>query len=59
MISTLRVPVQQSGTMGVTTQWRGPIQLRVLWSIKLGMEQASRNEGKLLNDADLATDDDD
>lgn len=57
--STLKVPAQQFGTMGVTTQWGVGLEARTMASIMLGIEQASKNEGTMLTDADLATDDDD
>jgi len=40
--------------MGVRIDWRGPLKVRVMWSVMLGIDQARRNEGTLLEDADLA-----
>lgn len=57
--STLRVPTRLATTLGIPTQWHGALEILVMWSIMLGIEQAKRNEGTFLDDADLATDDDD
>lgn len=58
--STLNVPMTQSSTMGVSTQWTEPVKLvQINESIMLGIEQARKNEGTFLDDDDLAADDDD
>lgn len=57
--STLAVRIEQFGTMSVPTQWGIDAQARIMASIMLGIEQAGRNEGTMLDDADLTSDDDD
>ena len=57
--STLAVRVQQFGTMDVPIVWGPSAASRVMASIMLGIEQASRNEGTILSDTDLETDEDD
>ena len=48
--TTFAVPVKRFGTMDVPTEW-------VTESMLLGIQQAKRNEGTLLTEADLADDD--
>lgn len=55
--STFDVPVAQSGTTAMPMQVFD-LEARFLWSVMLGIEQARRNEGTFLTDADLAQDDD-
>ena len=57
--STLAVQVERFGTLSVRPQWGLPAEARIIASIMVGIEQARRNEGTLLGDKDLATDDDD
>lgn len=56
-ISTLEVPVRHFGTAHVPVQVFD-LRARIMASVMIGIEQAKRNEGTLLTDADLAKDDD-
>ena len=54
---TLGVPLSWSETPTIKVEWDYRLQ-EILDSIMRGIAQAARSEGRLLNDADLATDDD-
>ena len=57
--STARVPIVEFGTMGIATNWLGFLEIRTMWSIMLGIHQAKNNEGRILEDSELHSDDDD
>lgn len=58
--ATSNVEIQRFGTeQWGRLQWGLPAQAHIVASIMLGIEQAKKNQGTLLEDADLATDDDD
>ena len=55
--STFEVPFERSGTTAMPMHVFD-LGTRILLSVLLGIEQARRNEGTFLTDADLAQDDD-
>lgn len=57
-VATYPIGIKVSGTMEVKPQWGFGAEIIAWASIMLGIEQAKRNEGTFLDDADLATDDD-
>ena len=48
----------QIDTGKVKLQWERLSESRILASIRLGIEDARQNRGKMFSDTDLATDDD-
>ncbi len=56
--NTAVVPIQWSPALGEPVEWDYRLQ-EVLDSIKRGIEEARRGEGRELGESDLATDDDD
>ena len=56
--TTIAAPVEWSDPLKVRVEWDYRLQ-EILDSIMRGIAEASRGEGRLLGDADLATDDDD
>ena len=56
--STFEVPVESSVTTAMPMRLFD-LEARIMASVRLGIEQARNNQGTMLTDADLATDDDD